>query len=380
MRALVEGLSGSLIRHIANAAMDRPGVIPLWFGESDQPTAPAIRMAAQASLEQGETLYSANLGLPVLRRALADYQRDIFGSGATHENIAVTSSALSGLFLALSAIVDPGDEVVVLTPTWPNIPAIPQILSATVVAVPLRLSGTRFVLDMDELLRAIGPKTRAVLINSPQNPTGWRMETADMQALVDHLDRRGIWLVADEVYARVLHDGRDVRSFLGHVDDRVRIMVVNSFSKTWAMTGWRLGWITAPAHAIERLEQLIEFNTSCSPVFVQRGGIAALGPAGEAFVVAQQARLAAARAVVQEVLGADDRFLLPDTDATFYQFPRVRGLSDGVAYALRAIEAGVGIAPGEAFGTEAAGHIRLCYARDPVAVRTACERLLGVAT
>ena len=311
MRDLVATLSGSLIRRIADRAMDRPGLIALWFGESDQPTDPAIVAAAQASLARGETRYSANLGLPALRAAIADYQARVFGTAATADTIAVTSSALNAILLAMTTLVDPGDEVVVLTPSWPNIPAIPRLLNAVVREVPLRLRGGGFALDLDELADALGPRTRAVLINSPHNPTGWRMGRADMAALAALLERRGIWLIADEVYSRILDDGGDLRSFLDHFDDEARVVVINSFSKSWAMTGWRLGWITAPRRMIDRLEQLIEFNTSCSPVFVQHGGIAALGPVGEAFLAQQSVRLARARAVVTDVLGRGRSSRLP---------------------------------------------------------------------
>ena len=377
MRPLATELPGSLIRTIANAALGRPDVIPLWFGESDQPTAPAILAAASASLAAGETFYGPNLGLGALRERLVGYLAEQHGAALAVDNLAVTSSGLNAILLTLSAIVDPGDEVVVITPTWPNLIAVPQVLSAVVREVPLRLAEARFVLDLDRLVAALTSRTRAVILNSPHNPTGWRMPAAEMAQLAAILGERGIWLIADEVYARVLHAGAPPRSFLDHFHDDARIVVINSFSKTWAMTGWRLGWITAPTAFVAALERLIEFNTSCAPIFVQRGGIAALGAAGEAFIAAQQARLEAARRTLIATLSADDRILIPETEATFYLFPRIAGLDDGIAFARRAIERGVGIAPGEAFGDEARGHIRICYARDPAEIATAAERLLA---
>lgn len=355
--------------------MGSPGLIPLWFGESDQPTDPRIVAAAQESLARGETFYGQNLGFPPLREAIARYQQGLFETSATGDNVAVTSSGLNALLLVLSALVDPGDEVVVVTPTWPNLLAMPAVLSATTRTVPLAFEGSRFVLDMDRLVDALGPRTRVVLLNSPQNPTGWRMRAEDMQALVDILAERGIWLLADEVYVRILAEGAEPHSFLRWFDDEGRIIVVNSFSKTWAMTGWRLGWVTAPRSVVRALETLIEFNTSCAPLFVQQAGLAALGAAGEAFLAAQLARLAEARHSLAEALAQEERLIVPPTDATFYLFPKVDGLEDGLAFAHRAAELGVGVAPGEAFGPEGAGHIRLCFARDPAVMPEAARRI-----
>ncbi len=378
MRALANALPGSLIRTIANAHMGQAGLIPLWFGETDQPTAPAITAAAQESLARGETFYGPNLGLPALRQALADHQAALFPTNAGFDNVAVTSSGLNAILLMLSALVDPGDEVIVVTPTWPNLLAIPTLLGATVREVPLAVVDGVFTLDLDAFFAAIGPRTRAVILNSPQNPTGWHMPADVMAAVVQALEARGIWLVADEVYARIVAEDVTPRSFLSHLDDDGHVVVINSFSKTWAMTGWRLGWITAPRRVVTALERLIEFNTSCAPTFVQRGGLAALGPAGAAFFEAQRARLTAARAALVEGLAGDDRIDVPETRATFYLFPRVRGLVDGVAFAHRCAAAGVGVAPGEAFGVTGAGHIRLCYARDPDEIAEAAQRLRAV--
>jgi len=374
MRDLVHQLPGSLIREIANGAMHRPDVLALWFGESDLPTDPLIRAAAVESLGQGETFYAPNLGIAPLRAAIAAYQNAQHGGASRAENIVVTVSGLNALLVALSAVIDPGDDVITLTPGWPNIAAIPALLGASVTLAELRLEHGRFALDLDALIAAIGPRTRAVLLNSPHNPTGWQMPADQVRRLADELDRRGIWLIADEVYGRMVHEG-DHASFLPLFDDARRIIVVNSFSKTWAMTGWRLGWLTIPAALGDQFAKLMEFNTSCAPVFVQRAGLAAIAQ-GEPFVARQSVRLKAARAAVQQALGQHPRIELPAMDATFYTFPRIAGLVDGAAFARRAIEEiGVGLAPGEAFGEAGRGHIRLCYARDPDVVATACRRL-----
>ena len=376
MRTLAQSLPGSLIREIANEAMGRPGLTALWFGESDLPTDPAIRAHAVHSLAAGETFYSPNLGIPALRDAIAGYQRAHFAATANADNIVVTVSGLNAILLTLSAVVDPGDEVVVLTPAWPNLAAIPTLLGASVRRVPIELKGDRFALDLDRLADALTAKTRAVILNSPNNPTGWSIPTDDLRALVDMLDKRGIWLIADEVYSR-LSFSRSAASALPYLDDRRRIVVINSFSKTWAMTGWRLGWLTVPRDAAPVFEKLMEFNTSCAPVFAQRAGIAAVEQ-GEDFVGKQLERLRAARAAVIAAFAGHDRITLPALDATFYAFPRIAGLIDGATFARGAIDAiNVGIAPGEAFGEEGRGHIRLCYARDPQVIADACARLVN---
>ena len=374
MRALAQSLPGSLIREIANEAMDRPNLIALWFGESDLPTDPAIRAHAVQSLAAGETFYSANLGIPALRAAIADYQRTMFAATTMAENIVVTVSGLNAILLALSALVDSGDNVVVLTPAWPNLAAIPTLLGASVSRVPINLIGDRFELDLNRLADALTQKTRVVILNSPNNPTGWSIPADDLRALVDLLDKRGIWLIADEVYARLCFAGVAASALL-YLDDLRRIIVVNSFSKTWAMTGWRLGWLTVPRATAQVFEKLMEFNTSCAPVFAQRAGVAALEH-GERFVAMQIDRLRSARDAVTSAFAGHDRIVLPALDATFYAFPRIEGLVDGATFARQAIASiNVGIAPGEAFGEEGRGHIRLCYARDPKIIADACARL-----
>jgi len=363
-----------MIREIANANMHRSDLIALWFGESDMSTDPAIIRVGIESLERGETFYSPNLGLSELRTAISDYQRYHFGGSARADNVVVTNSGLNAILLAVSALISPGDEAIVLSPGWPNIAAIPTILGATVREVPLRIEDGRFRLDLDELIDAITPCTRLVLLNSPHNPTGWMLPHDDVRRLAAELDRRGVWLIADEVYGRLVYDASTASSFLSEFGDHRRLLVINSFSKTWAMTGWRLGWITAPAALVPEFEKLVEFNASCSPVFVQRAGVAAIRY-GESFVTAQRERLLAARSVVQGMLGSHPAITLPAMDAAFYAFPRLNE-GDGLAFVTAALKAGVGLAPGAAFGTAGSQHFRLCYARSPDVVRDACRKLL----
>ena len=375
-RDTVRNLPTSLIREIANANMHRSDLIALWFGESDTPTDPVITQAGIESLGRGETFYSPNLGLGELRTAIADYQRHHFGGSATSDNVVVTNSGLNAILLAVSALISPGNEAIVLTPGWPNIAAIPAILGATVREVQLRIVDGRFRLNLHELIDAITPRTRIVLLNSPHNPTGWMLPQDDVVQLAAELDRRGVWLIADEVYGRLVYDAPTASSFLTEFDDHRRLLVINSFSKTWAMTGWRLGWITAPASLVPEFEKLVEFNASCAPVFVQRAGIAAIRQ-GEPFVAAQRERLLAARTVVHDMLGGHPAIALPAMDAAFYAFPRLLE-GDVRRFVEAALTAGVGLAPGAAFGAIGSQHFRLCYARSPEVVRDACRKLVAI--
>ncbi len=280
MRQVIRDLPGSKIREVANAALGRGDVLAFWFGESDEATPAHIREAAVRSLGEGETFYSHNLGLAELREALAHYV------SALHRpldagRIAVTSSGVNALMLAMQALVGAGDEVVAVTPVWPNLTAQPAILGARVVRLPLRAERGAWKLDLDSLRHAVTSGTRVLLVNSPNNPTGWTLTRAEQQALLDHCRQTGTWIIADEVYERVFFAGAAgacAPSFLDIAEPDDRLLVVHSFSKSFLMTGWRLGWIVAPPGLAADLAKLIEFNTSCAPVFVQRAALAALAP------------------------------------------------------------------------------------------------------
>ena len=359
----VRDIGASLIREVAHLGMGRENIVPLWFGEPDQPTPEFIRRAAIAALEAGDTFYQPNRGIMPLRDALAVYGNRLYGTALDRENITVTVSGLNALMIAMQSILKAGDRMVTTAPIWPNIIAMPKVLGAQVTTVPLRAGDDGWQLDIDEFIAACAPGTRAILINSPNNPTGWVMSAEDQKRLVDFATERGIWLIADEVYARLIYDGSDVApSFVPYVNDDTRIMVINSFSKSWAMTGWRLGWITAPKGVGGELEKLMEFNVSCPAGFVQQAGIVALEQ-GEEFVASSRARYSRARAAIIERLRDMNRIHLPEADGAFYAFFRVDGVEDTLSFAKELLlSEGTGLAPGEAFGTEGGGHIRACYA------------------
>ncbi|MCQ8239449.1 pyridoxal phosphate-dependent aminotransferase [Rhizosaccharibacter radicis] len=373
-RPSVERLEGSLIRDVAQSAWDVEGLIPLWFGEPDLPTPPAAVEAAIGSLRAGETLYSSNFGIAPLREAIAEYARGL-GRRVTAGRVCVTSSGLNAVMLAAQAILSPGDRVVVLTPHWPNLAAIPQVLGAEIVLVPLSASGGRWRLDLDRLLQALTPEVRMLILNSPSNPTGWTMPAAGMREVLAHCRRLGIWILADEVYERMVFEGQAAPSFLEVAEPDDRLVAVNSFSKAWSMTGWRLGWLTAPEALMPALGRLSEFNTSCAPVFVQRGAIAALSGAGD-FVRAATDRLRGLRDLATTRLGAIPGVSVPEPDGAMYAFFAVEGCDDSVALARRlAREARVGLAPGRAFGAAGEGRLRLCFAVAEPTLAEACDRL-----
>ncbi len=377
MREAIDRLPGSQIREVANAGLGIPDVLAFWFGESDEVTPEPVRRAAAESLLRGETFYSHNLGLAELREALRAYTAGLHVDPGP-DRIVVTSSGVTALMTAMQLLIDPGDEVVVVAPVWPNLPAQPEILGARVVRVPLAPdSAGAWRLDLQRLITAVTPATRVLLVNAPNNPTGWTMTRDEQRTLLDHCRRTGTWIVADEVYDRVWFGvGRAAPSFLDIASPQDRLVVVHSFSKSFLMTGWRLGWLVLPAGHLDAVGKLIEFNSSCAPVFVQRGGLAALGIAEE-FVPQLVARLRRGRDTLCPALGALPGVLSGTPLGGMYAFFRVPGADDSLAFAKRLVaEHGLGLAPGAAFGAEGEGWLRWCFAsQDPARLLAGVARL-----
>ena len=377
MREAIDRLPGSQIREVANAGLGIPDVLAFWFGESDEVTPEPVRRAAAESLLRGETFYSHNLGLAELREALRAYTAGLHVDPGP-DRIVVTSSGVTALMTAMQLLIDPGDEVVVVAPVWPNLPAQPEILGARVVRVPLAPdSAGAWRLDLQRLITAVTPSTRLLLVNAPNNPTGWTMTRDEQRTLLDHCRRTGTWIVADEVYDRVWFGvGRAAPSFLDIASPQDRLVVVHSFSKSFLMTGWRLGWLVLPAGHLDAVGKLIEFNSSCAPVFVQRGGLAALGIADE-FVPQLVARLRRGRDTLCPALGALPGVLSGTPLGGMYAFFRVPGADDSLAFAKRLVaEHGLGLAPGAAFGAEGEGWLRWCFAsQDPARLLAGVARL-----
>ena len=391
MRAVVRDLPGSKIREVANAGMGRSDVLAFWFGEGDEPTPAFVRDAAIASMQSGDTFYSHNLGLPELREALSRYLSGLHRPVGP-QRIAVTSSGVNALMLAMQALVGAGDEVVAVVPVWPNLTAQPAILGANVKRVSLKVQAGAWTLDMDTLLNAVTERTRVLLVNAPNNPTGWTLTRAEQQTILAHCRRTGTWIVADEVYDRVWFgaaastltpaasppDGHSpagagparalaAPSFLDIASPDDRLVVVHSFSKSFLMTGWRLGWLVLPRGQLDAVGKLIEFNSSCAPVFVQRGGLAALAMADD-FVPGLIARLKAGRDALCPALAALPGVQVATPMGGMYAFFRVPGAADSLAFAKRlVVEHGLGLAPGAAFGDEGEGWLRWCFASQDTA-------------
>jgi aspartate/methionine/tyrosine aminotransferase len=372
----VRALRSSQIREVANAGLGVPDVLPFWFGESDQVTPEFIRKAATDALGHGATFYSHNLGIAPLREALATYVTGLHGA-TTVDHVAVTSSGVSALMLATQLVAGAGDRVVAVTPLWPNLVEIPKILGAEVQTVGLRFGAQGWSLEMAELLAALTPGTRLLLLNSPNNPTGWVMGREDQRVVLDHCRRLGIWIIADEVYERLSYadDGVAAPSFLDLADRDERVICVNSFSKAWVMTGWRLGWIVAPAALMGDLGKLIEYNTSCSPVFVQQAGVAALTQ-GEPFVRQLVSDLRASRDHLVQALSALPQVRVKAPPGAMYLFFSMPGAEQSLPLCKALVrEAGLGLAPGSAFGPEGEGFVRWCYACDPARLDAGVARL-----
>lgn len=375
-RPAVRALLASRIREVANAGLGRPDVIAFWFGEPDEVTPEFIRRAGMEAIAAGDTFYTHNYGIPELRQALAEYVSRLHRPTGV-ENIAVTSSGVSALMLATQLLVGPGDRVVEVTPLWPNVVEIPKILGAAVKTVPLVFGRAGWTLDLERLIDALEPGVRALYVNSPNNPTGWTIRRDEQRALLEHCRRHGIWIFCDDAYERLFFgdEARVAPSFLEIAGSEDRVISTNTFSKSWLMTGWRLGWLTYPAALGADLGKLIEYNTSCAPGFVQRAGFAAVTQ-GEPVIAHTRARFRKARdflvARLQEIPGIEAA--LPA--GAMYAFFRVAGVADSLGFCKQLVaEHGLGLAPGSAFGPEGEGFVRWCFAASEERLAAGIERL-----
>ena len=380
MRQAVLELEESKIREVANAGMGRADVLPFWFGESDEVTPEAVRAAGIASLQAGETFYSHNLGLPELREAVAAYASRLHGELAP-QRLAITSGGVNALIVAMQALIDAGDEVLAVTPVWPNLTAQPRILGAQLRCVALQPDAEgAWQLDVPALLAAITPRTRLLVLNSPNNPTGWTLTRAEQQAILAHCRQTGTWILSDEVYERLYFRDDTANgaapSFLDIAAPDDRLVVVQSFSKAFLMTGWRLGWLVMPPAMTPQVGKLLEFNTSCAPVFVQRAALVALAQT-EAITPRIVAHLRHCRDTLVPLLQAVPGVQVGRAPGGMYAFLRLVGQNDSLQLAKRLVqEAGLGLAPGVAFAPQAEGWLRWCFAsRDVARLRQGVDRL-----
>ena len=376
----VENVPHSRIRELAEIAMSMDGVLRLYFGESNLPTPGYIKRAAARAMEQGYTFYTENAGLPSLRRAIADYYQKLQGVELDPaEEIVVTASGVQALNLAIRCMLDPGDEALVLTPAWPNGSSIIAMANAAARQIPHPLCGGRYGVDFDALEKAVTPRTRMLLYTSPSNPLGWVATDAEQQGLLDFARRHRLWLIADEVYDRLFYAaprlGAPVPSILRKIAREDAVVVVQSFSKSYCMTGWRLGWLVAPRELARKATQLNEFVVSHAPSFTQKAGEAALAE-GEAELLGMLERLKENRDLCLEAFRSMRGVTLPAPDGAFYVFPRIEGLTDSFGFCKRLLEEKrVGLAPGVAFGAGGEGSVRICYAAERSVLEPALERL-----
>lgn len=376
IRETIERLEMSGISKVAMGALDDPEVIPLWFGESDIVTPDFIRDAAKQALDEGRTFYSFSRGTSALRDALKVYLDRLYGLDLAPERIIVPGSTMLAVVIACECLLETGDEIILIGPYWPNVRSAVEVLGARPVDVRLAEGESRFSLDLAAIAAAITPRTKAVYVNSPSNPTGWIMSEAEGRALLDLCRSRGLGLIADEVYHRNVFIGRDPAfSLLEIAGPDEPVFVLNGFSKAWAMTGWRLGWMVTPRYLEEPMMVLAECNATGAAVFAQAGGVAALEQ-GEAFIESFVARTRGNRDLVMEIIGSHPKVTLPVPDGAFYAFPRIQGLTDSLAFTDAALARHkVGIAAGYTFGAGNEDHIRICFAIEPSRLRTALLRL-----
>jgi aspartate/methionine/tyrosine aminotransferase len=363
------------IVEVFNYGRGRKGLIPLWVGEGDLPTPAFISDEAARSLAAGETFYTYQRGLPEIRAALAAYHARVYSRSFDPERFFVTGGGMQAIQIACRMVAGTGDEVLVPTPAWPNSEAAIEIAGAKSVGVPMSFGNAGWTLDTERLFAAATPKTKAIFINSPSNPTGWTASLEELGAVLAFARQRGLWIIADEVYHRFFYEADRAPSFYDIADPDDRILYVNTFSKNWAMTGWRIGWLSAPPALGATIENLVQYSTSGVAAFMQRAATIALEE-GDDFLHAQVERAHVGRDIVVNGLRATGRVRFAEPRGAFYLFFAIDKYPDTRKLGLTLIdEANVGLAPGDAFGKGGAGFMRLCFARDPGQLREATERL-----
>jgi len=376
----VENVPRSRIRELAEIAMSMDGVLRLYFGESNLPTPEYIKQAAFRAMQQGFTFYTENAGLPTLRRAIAANYQHLHGVALDPlAEIVVTASGVQALNVGIRCALNPADEALVLTPAWPNGSSSIMMANALVRQIPHPLCGDRYRVDFDALEAAVTPRTRLLLYTSPSNPLGWVASREEQQGLLDFARRHGLWLMADEVYDRLYYAGSSlgepVPSILRLATRDDAVIVIHSFSKSYCMTGWRVGWLVARRDLAAKATELNEFIISHAPTFAQKAGETALAE-GEEELVRMLERLKENRDLCLSSLRGVAGVTVPVPDGAFYLFPRIDGLADSFAFCKRLLEeTRVGLAPGVAFGAGGEGSIRICYAAERSILEPAMDRL-----
>ncbi len=354
----------------------KPGILSLAQGEGSLPTPSFITEATAKALQEGKTFYAPVLGIPELRQEISTYYAQVFNHNIPTNRIFATSSGTTAMHLALTSVLDEGDEIVAVTPIWKNLLGAIELTQAVGIQVPLEnKEGQGWTLDLERLYAAVTHKTKAMLIVTPSNPTGWVMKPHEIKEVLEFARARGIWIIADEVYARTVFEGGRSPSFLDFAEPEDRLFVVNSFSKAWAMTGWRLGWLVGPANSENAVRDLALYDNMGPPTYAQHGAIAALRY-GEPFIAEQVALWKSNLDLVMDRFNSNGRIHMERPEATFYAFFRVDGEPDCMHLVKRLIdESALSLAPGCAFGKCCSGWVRMCFAVSEQRIADALDRL-----
>lgn len=381
LRPQIQDLTIDNIADLAARASAMTDVIPLWYGEGDLVTPDFIRDACKRALDGGETFYVPDMhGTAGLRAALSAYQTRLHGREIGPARTTVTPGGMQSVLLAMEMIAETGTNVVLLEPQWPNMGRVVHLVGAEPRPVAMAPGPAGWVLDLDAVAERCDARTRAVVLSTPSNPSGWTATSAELQALLDLCRSRGIWLVTDEVYARLYfgdeNGGEVAPSALQIADADDLVMCVNSFSKAWAMTGIRVGWLNHPESIAPRVAAMTQYMTSGVAAVLQAGCVAALEQ-GEPFVRLMRERCRAGLDLAYERLSRIERIeLLPKPAGGMYVFCRMRGEPDSRAACRMVLErARVGLAPGYLFGDASAAFMRMCICRDPGQLSTALDRI-----
>lgn len=379
IRAALATMRTQEIVRVARLCRAKPDAVSLCFGESDLATPEVVQGAAMRAMAEGHTTYADRRGIAPLRDAIQEYHDFTHGVALDRERISATSSGMTSIMVALQCLVEAGDNVVVVCPIWPNVVIAVESMGATVKFVSLELHEDTWTLDLDKVKSACDDRTRAVFVATPSNPTGWLMGSDEQRELLEFARRRGLWIIADEVYNRIVYDESVASpSFLEIAEDNDPLFVIQSFSKTWSMTGWRLGWMVHPVGVGQQVGNLSAINSTGSATFIQHGGVAAIRQ-GEPFVATMRDRCASGRQMVIDAFAPYQCVTVPEMPASFYAFFHIAGVANSLEFAEQLVEqAGVGIAPGSAFGPGFEGYFRICFAQDQERLMVALERLQDV--
>ena len=375
LSSTVNNLSETNIVEVARYGWGRQGLIPLWFGEGDVPTPAFISDACHESMIEGDTFYTDQNGITELREELIEYNKRTFDIRLNQDRVTVTNSGMMAITTVMQALLNPGDEVVVIGPVWPNIYSAISINRGIATHASITLQDNAWILDLKDVFAAISASTKAIFLNSPGNPTGWIMPEEDQKELLNFCREKGIWIVSDEVYHSLVFDRPVANSILKYASPNDKVISVNSFSKSWLMTGWRMGWIVHPVGLSETFAKLIQISTSGVPAFIQKAGIAALSK-GDQVVSDLRDRCQIGRDIVFDYLEQWPRVRCMRPKGAFYAFFSVEGMENSLEFCKTLIDkCNVGLAPGSAFGPGGEGFLRLCFASTPDKLNEAMQAL-----